>query len=116
MKIAIKTRAYLTWNRLYVLRLNSTLFRLSNRKGRKAGAGINKKQRVNNSNTSNNGKGAHNNNSSNTSRKSSISSNTVNASFVSSQRRDSKSKVFKPALPPSLLASSNVAEFSDTEG
>ena len=91
-------------------------FDLSNRRGKKAGAGINKKLRVNNSTSSHNAKGTDSTNSNNTSRKSSISSNTVASSFNSSQRRDSKPKVFKPCLPPSLLASSNVADLSDTEG
>ena len=91
-------------------------FDFSNRRGKKAGAGLNKKHRVNNSTSSHNAKGTDNTNSNNTSRKSSTSSNTVNASFISSQRRDSKPKVFKPCLPPSLLASSNVADLSDTEG
>ena len=91
-------------------------FDFSNRRGKKAGAGLNKKHRVNNSTSSHNAKGTDSTNSNNTSRKSSISSNTVNSSFISSQRRDSKPKVFKPCLPPSLLASSNVADLSDTEG
>ena len=102
---------------MFILRLKpNSIFSSSNRKGKKGGAGVNKKQRANNSSTSNNGKGVHNSNSSNTSRKSSTSCNTGNSSFVSSQRRDSKSKVFKPSLPPSLLAASNAADLSDTEG
>ena len=92
------------------------MFNCSNRKGKKVGAGANKsiKQRTNNSSGNNNGKGAHNN-SGNTYRKLSVSSSN-NSSSNSSFKKDSKSKVFKPTLPPSLLASSSTADFSDTEG
>ena len=82
----------------------------SNRKGKKVGAGVSKKPRTNNSNVSNNSKGVHNN----TNKKfvsTSISTNN-NTSF----RKDTKNKVFKPTLPPSLLSMTNTSDFTDTEG
>ena len=82
----------------------------SNRKGKKVGAGVSKKPRTNNSNVSNNSKGVHNN----TNKKfvsTSISTNN-NTTF----RKDTKNKVFKPTLPPSLLSMTNTSDFTDTEG
>ena len=82
----------------------------SNRKGKKVGAGVSKKPRTNNSNVSNNSKGVHNN----TNRKfvSTSISNNNNTTF----RKDTKNKVFKPTIPPSLLSMTNTSDFTDTEG
>ena len=82
----------------------------SNRKGKKVGAGVSKKPRTNNSNVSNNSKGVHNN----TNKKfvSTSISNNNNTTF----RKDTKNKVFKPTIPPSLLSMTNTSDFTDTEG